>query len=186
MPELSLAPDPALWSLVPGRDDADGWVLGLLGSRAQEQQESLLLAAELALQAREASDGGMTLLLAHPDSQLYAALTVVVTAFEPVSDAETAADVARAVAASDWESALVEVEIGTDPAWRASVLTVDPEAVQDPLVATPSHVRTVYVFAVSDHLAVAALSPLTPSAAAAAQVLAEPVLRTAQVIHVGA
>ncbi|MBN7792981.1 hypothetical protein ACLD0U_03895 [Microbacterium sp. 2216-1] len=178
MPELSAAPNPSFWSLVPDRDHADEWVLALLGARPQTQQEHLLLAAELSLQAREASDGGLVLLHADPVAELYAALTLVATEAEPIVQAGRALALAAALTPGAWEPSVVEFHLHGAPAWRVSTLVADNGPADDGEVHLLTSVTTAYIMTIAGRLVVAKLSPLSPAGAIIAQARAEQVLCT--------
>ncbi|MGA7147324.1 MAG: hypothetical protein WBX17_02410, partial [Microbacterium sp.] len=94
--------------------------------------------------------------------------------------ADGAKQIAEALLPSPWPAEVIAVELGHARGWRASVL--DPEgATGDAAVAEPQTVSTAYILDVRGRCAVAALTPLIPLAATAAQVLAERALTTLDV-----
>lgn len=189
MPELSVAPDPAFWSLVPARAEAEPWLRALADGREPEQVQTIVMAAELALQAAEHAPEGVVLLLSEPQSRLYAALTILVTAAPAAETPARAAELALTVTPSPWTPTVVPFELNDAPGWRVSILLGGPsEAAGGPeggATAAPatalSQTVTTYVFAVAGRLAVAQLSPLPPTAAGVALALTEQLLPTIEV-----
>jgi len=182
MPELSVSPDPSVWSLVPHRDDAPAWIHALTRDLPDAQKVQVAGAAELALQTREAVGEGMVLLLSEPTSGLAAALTLLVTAAPAVTDIARATELALAVSPSAWTPTVAPFELNDMPGWRVSVLGTRSgvEDAADP-VTLLDEARVTYVFALSDRLSIAQLSPLAPAAAAVAMALTEQMLPTLEV-----
>lgn len=180
--EVEIHADPDVWALVPSSiDDAPAWV-GQQAARGPEGVgERIADAARLALMTATGGELSVGLFLCVPEAELYGLLGIVVLDDVPAPDgADGAREVAETLLPSPWPAEVIAVELGHARGWRVSVL--DPEgATGDDSVATPQTVSTAYVLDVRGRCAVAALTPLIPLAAAAAQVLAERALMTLDV-----
>lgn len=181
MPELVIAPDPALWHVVPARDDAEPWARGLIEGLDAECTRDVVIAAELALLTREAAQDGVVLLLSEPSIGLYAALTVLVTAAPGIDDAQRAEQLALNISGSQWPPTTTRFTVGGLPGWRISTLEADSDVSSDPTVDVVSTTRTTYVLTVAGRLGVAQLSPLPPTAAALVMPLVEDLLPSIEV-----
>lgn len=181
MVELTVAPDPSLWSLVPHRDDAVAWAEGLLANRTPEQRDEIIVAAELALCTREAADDGITLLLCEPVSHLFATLTILVTDVAALTTSAEAEQLALTITATGWAPATTAFDLADQPGWRVSVLMDEDGQSSNEQATILTQVRTSYIFALHGRLAIAQLPPLSPDAAAFAMALSEQVLPTIEV-----
>ncbi len=192
MPELSVEADPRIWSAVPAETDAKPWLRALLEGRDEEQSARILLAADLAVAAREAAGDALVLLLCEPLSGLYASLALLVTEAPAVPDANRAEELAIAITPSSWPPTTTRLPAAWSQArlsgWRVTVLLddADPEDVDaEPSSASAGSpatdvgwVRTTYVLDLDGRLAIAQLSPLTPMASTVAMALTEQLLPT--------
>lgn len=183
MAELTLRPDPALWAMVPGVEDADAWLHERLDHLPAERKGRSLDAAVLALRARVETEASAVLLLDAGDGAVLSCLTVLgYDDVPPATSAEQAERVARALVASSWEASVIEVGLGAVAGWRVTILD-DAASATEPSepVTVASAVWTVYVLDVAGRAVVAFLSPLRPDAGFVAQVHAERVLATLEV-----
>ncbi|CAI9392917.1 hypothetical protein [Microbacterium sp. T2.11-28] len=181
MPELSVEADPRLWSVVPAEADAEEWLRALLEGRTDEQSARILLAADLAMTAREAAGDALVLLLCEPVSGLYATLGFIVTDAPAFSDRGRAEELALTVTPSPWPPTTTALPEGPVSGWRVTVLFSDDDQppTADPSPATTlGWVRTTYVLDLHGRLAVGQLSPLSPEAGAVAMALTEQLLPT--------
>lgn len=181
MPELSVEADPRLWSVVPAEADAEPWLRALLDGRTDEQSARILLAADLAITAREAAGDALVLLLCEPVSGLYATLGLLVTDAPAFSDRERAEELALTLTPSPWPPSTTALPDGPVAGWRVTVLFSGDDdtapAEQAPATAL-DWVRTTYVLDLDGRLAVGQLSPLSPEAGAVAMALTEQLLPT--------
>lgn len=179
--EIVLRADPAIWSPVPhAHAEINNWIAARVASAPADTARHVEDAARLALYATLGSELSLALLLTVPSSGIYGMLGVLGVAGAPApSNAEEARDVAEALLPSPWGAEMLAVDLGTARGWRATVL--DPVQRDDDGVALPQTVSTAYVLDVDGRCVVAALSPLAPLAAAAAQVLAQRALSTIDV-----
>lgn len=179
--ELVIRADPAVWTPVPAEPDAAAWYERQLAAAPETARDAVAAASLLALQARLDSDLTMVLLLCDTEAEIYTMLGIAALADVPAPDsAAGAAGVAEALLPSPWPAEVVEIDLGVGTGWRATVL--DPEGADgDDQVTVPQTVSTAYVLDVRGRCVVAALSPLPPLAAAAAQVLAQRALATLDV-----
>ena len=194
MPELSVEADPRLWSVVPPESEAEPWLRSLLDSRTDEQQARILLAADLAVTAREAAPDSLVLLLCEPVSGLYATLGFLVTEAPAFRDAARAEELALTLTPSPWPPTTTPFTAGAVSGWRVTVLFSDEDAASDEQTAegadaspvTPlGWVRTTYVLDLDGRLVVGQLSPLSPEAGAVALALTEQLLPTLEIDHRG-
>ncbi len=179
--EIVIEADPGVWTLVPDADDAESWVAQQAAQAPEGMRDRVSEAARLAAVHRAGSELSLALFLSVPRDELLGMLGIVVLDDVPApDDAAAAAEVAEALLPSPWPADIVPIELGRARGWRATVL--DPEAAAgDEAVALPQTVSTAYVLELGGRCAVAALTPLTPLAATAAQVLAEQALTTLDV-----
>lgn len=194
MPELSVEADPRLWSVVPPESEAEPWLRSLLDGRTDEQQARILLAADLAVTAREAAPDSLVLLLCEPVSGLYATLGFLVTEAPAFRDAARAEELALTLTPSPWPPTTTPFTAGAVSGWRVTVLFSDEDAAADEQTpdgaeaspVTPlGWVRTTYVLDLDDRLVVGQLSPLAPEAGAVALALTEQLLPTLEIDHRG-
>ncbi|WEK13848.1 MAG: hypothetical protein P0Y48_01130 [Candidatus Microbacterium phytovorans] len=194
MPELSVEADPRLWSVVPLESEAEPWLRALLEGRTDEQQARILLAADLAVTAREAAPDSLVLLLCEPVSGLYATLGFLVTEAPAFRDAARAEELALTLTPSPWPPTTTPFTAGAVSGWRVTVLFSDEDAASDEQTTdgadaspvTPlGWVRTTYVLDLDDRLVVGQLSPLAPEAGAVALALTEQLLPTLEMDHRG-
>lgn len=197
MPELSVEADPRLWSVVPAEADAEPWLRALLDGHDDEQSARILLAADLAMTAREAAGDALVLLLCEPFSGLYATLGFLVTDAPAFTDRERAEELALTLTPSPWPPSTVALpELpglaeGSVAGWRVTVLFSEDDHAESaeseetgreaagPAPATAlGWVRTTYVLNLHGRLAVGQLSPLSPEAGAVAMALTEQLLPT--------
>ena len=207
MPELSVEADPSIWSAVPAEADAEPWLRALLEGRNEEQSARILLAADLAVAAREAAGDALVLLLSEPLSGLYASLALLVTDAPALPDAARAEELAIAITPSSWPPTTTRLPAAWSQAglsgWRVTVLLDDadrPDADRqdsdrEDSAAEPSAdaaaspatavgwVRTTYVLDLNGRLALGQLSPLTPVASTVAMSLTEQLLPTIEMTH---
>ncbi len=185
--EVVIAADPDIWSLVPASlDDAGVWFAEQVSKAPEPLRGHTAQAARLALGHRIDSDVSIGLFLSLPADSLLGMLGIVILDDVPApTSAAGAAGIADALLPSPWPAQVIEVELGASRGWRATVL--DPEqAREESTVVIAQTVSTVYVLEVRGRCAVAAMSPLTPLAAASAQMLAERALMTLDVVEVAA
>lgn len=199
MPELSVEADPRLWSVVPPESEAEPWLRSLLDGRTDEQQARILLAADLAVTAREAAPDSLVLLLCEPVSGLYATLGFLVTEAPAFRDAARAEELALTLTPSPWPPTTTPFTAGAVSGWRVTVLFSDEDATSDEQTGdgqtadgadaspvTPlGWVRTTYVLDLDGRLVVGQLSPLAPEAGAVALALTEQLLPTLEIDHRG-
>jgi hypothetical protein len=181
MPELSVEADPRLWSVVPAEADAEDWLRTLLDGRTDEQSARILLAADLAVTAREAAGDALVLLLCEPVSGLYATLGFLVTEAPAITDRARAEELALTLTPSPWPPTTTPLPADRVSGWRVSVLFTgdDDTAPTEQAPATAlDWVRTTYVLNLDGRLAVGQLSPLSPEAGAVAMALTEQLLPT--------
>ncbi|RZI89046.1 MAG: hypothetical protein EOO67_12450 [Microbacterium sp.] len=192
MPELSVEADPGIWSAVPAEADAEPWLRALLEGRDEEQSARILLAADLAVAAKEAAGDALVLLLSEPVSGLYASLALLVTDAPALSDAGRVEELALAITPSSWPPTTTRLPAAWSQAglagWRVTVLLDDSDRrdddaeAPDPDAGSPATavgwVRTTYVLDLHGRLALAQLSPLTPVASTVAMALTEQLLPT--------
>lgn len=178
MAELVLRPDPAVWQTVPGMPEVAAWYQQQIESAPEPAREAVATASALALRARVDSDLSAVLLLCDPDAELYAMLGIAALDGVPApSDAGGAIGIAEALSPSPWPAQALPFDLDGVTGWRVTLL--DEEGADgDEHVALPQTVSTVYVADVRGRCVVAALSPLTPLAAAIAQGLVEQVVST--------
>jgi hypothetical protein len=180
--EVEIHADPDVWALVPSSiDDALAWIERQVARGPEAARERIADAARLALMTAAGGELSAGLFLCVPEAELYGLLGIVVLDDVPAPDgAEGARGIAEALLPSPWPAEVIAVELGQSRGWRASVL--DPEgATGDAVVAVPQTASTAYILDVRGRCAVAALTPLIPLAATAAQVLAERALMTLDV-----
>jgi hypothetical protein len=186
MTELSVRPDPAVWSMVPAPEHADAWLHAKLDHLPADQQTRTLDAAILALRAQLEMDASFVLLLDVAEGMVLASLAVFAYDDIPApAGAEEAERVARAMIPSTWESAVLDVQLGANPGWRVTVFD-DGEPARETTSAEPAGttvtiatlVWTAYVLDVSGRAVIALLPPLSPEAAFIAQHHTERALAT--------
>lgn len=183
--EIVIQADPDAWTLVPASDDAREWAQQQAARAPERVRDRVAEAARLAAVHRAGSGLGLALFLSVPQDDLFGMLGIVVLDDVPApADAPGAAEVVEALLPSPWPAEIVPVALGRARGWRGTVL--DPEeAAGDAAVALPRTVSTAYVLELHGRCAVAALTPLTPLAAAASQVLAERALTTLDIVDGG-
>ncbi|WP_127818672.1 hypothetical protein [Microbacterium sp. CPCC 204701] len=183
--EIVIQADPDAWTLVPASDDPREWVEQQAARAPEGARDRVAEAARLAAAHRSGSGLGLALFLSVPQDELFGMLGIVVLDDVPApEDASGAAEVVEALLPSPWPAEILAIALGHTRGWRGTVLDPD-EAAGDSAVALPRTVSTAYVLELRGRCAVAALTPLTPLAAAAAQVLAERALTTLDVVDAG-
>ncbi|MFV0405564.1 MAG: hypothetical protein ACK5LN_01870 [Propioniciclava sp.] len=183
MAELALAPNPVVWQVVPGMDEAAAWYEQQIAAAPQAAREQVAAAAGLALHARFDTDLSQVLLLCDPAAELYAMLGIAALDGVPAPDtAAGAVGIAESLVPSPWPAEALQFDLAGVRGWRVTILD-DQNPDQEEQVAVPQAVSTVYVASVGGRCVVAALSSLTPLAAAVAQVLAEQVVATFDVVE---
>ncbi|MBO9627280.1 MAG: hypothetical protein J7484_13025 [Microbacterium sp.] len=178
MAELSFRADPDVWQVVPGMPELPAWYERQVDAAPEDARDAVVTASALALSARVDADLTAVLLLCDPAADLYAMLGVVALDGVPAPDSAAGAiGIAEALAPSPWPGEALAFDLDGVSGWRVTLLD-EAAAGADESVALPQTVTTVYVADVRGRCVVAALSPLTPLAAAVVQVLAERVILT--------
>ncbi len=178
MAELLMAPNPAVWQVVPGLSDAAAWYERQIAAAPEAAREAVAGASALALRARVDTELSQVLLLCDPPAELYAMLGIA--ALDGVPAPETGAGavgVAESLVASPWPAEALPFDLDGVRGWRVTILD-EQDAGGDDQVALPQTVSSVYVMSVDGRCVVATLSSLPPLAAAVVQVLAEQVIVT--------
>lgn len=178
MAELTMQPDPAVWQIVPGIDEVAAWYEHQVATAPEAAREAVATASALALGARVDTDLSAVLLLCDPDAELYAMLGIAALDGVPApATGEGAVGIAEALVPSPWPGEALPFDLDGVSGWRVTLLD-EQGAIGDDAVALPQTVSTVYVLDVHGRCVVAALSSLTPLAAAVVQSLAEQVVVT--------
>ena len=84
-----MAPNPAVWQVVPGLSDAAAWYERQIAAAPEAAREAVAGASALALRARLDTELSQVLLLCDPPAELYAMLGIA--ALDGVPAPETAA-----------------------------------------------------------------------------------------------
>ncbi|SDG63247.1 hypothetical protein [Microbacterium pygmaeum] len=183
MPDLVLNADPEIWSLVPGWQQALAWREQRTATTEAERRADVFEAATLALRTRAEVDATHVLFLDAVGHRLLGALAVFAYDDVPAASSRTQAEeIARAMVPSAWEVHSIVADLGGGPGWRVTVIDA-PLTDDGAQVALVEAVWTVYVLEVAGRLVVALLSAMSPPNAALAQVHAERVLVTMNVVQ---
>lgn len=170
--------DPEIWQTVPGVDEAAAWYERQVASAPENAREAVATASALAMGARVDTALSAVLLLCDPSAELYAMLGIAALDGVPApATGQGAVGIAEALVPSPWPGEALPLDFGGVAGWRVTLFD-EQGAVGDTEVALPQTVSTVYVADVRGRCVVAALSSLTPLAAAAVQGLAEQVVAT--------
>ncbi|MCK2034611.1 hypothetical protein KZC51_00555 [Microbacterium sp. SSW1-49] len=189
MAELTMRADPDIWQTVPGPDEVAAWYERQVATAPEAAREAVATASALAIGARVDTDLSAVLLLCDPAAELYAMLGIAALDGVPApASGEGAVGIAEALVPSPWPGESLSFDLDGVAGWRVTLLD-EQGSLGDETIALPQTVSTVYVAEVRGRCVVAALSSLTPLAAAVAQGLAEQVVATFDVAegdeHVG-
>jgi hypothetical protein len=173
-----MQPDPEVWQIVPGPDEGAAWYERQLLEAPEAAREAVATASALALGARVDTELSAVLLLCDPAAELYAMLGIAALDGVPApATGDGAVGIAEALVPSPWPGEALAFDFEGVSGWRVTLLD-EQGAIGDDAVALPQTVSTVYVVEVRGRCVVAALSSLTPLAAAVVQNLAEQVVVT--------
>ena len=182
MPDLVLRADPAIWSQVPFAEEALAWRDARLANVSVDRQPAVREAATLALRTRAEVDATHVLFLDDVEHRILAALAVFAYDDVPPASGQVEAEaIARAMVPSAWEPLGIPVGLDAISGWRITVVDAAPSSADQP-GAVADAVWTVYVLDARGRCVVALLSAMAPLNAAAAQIRAEAVLSTLEVV----